>query len=116
VEPSEVTIEIRPGYAAIRLPTSIGTDVGGGKDVGEGQAIRDASKAVTAREHFDDLEAATPVAQELVAHTNPGIHAQLARSYLVTFRRRDQAGLLMSVTHLHLPADLRDFDTGGKTL
>ena len=104
------TIKIGAGDPPFGLLASLEADILGSKDIGKFEAVGDPPYPVTVTEHLDHLEAAAPVPEKPVAHTDLGAGLQHGQSAGVG-RGMDVAVLRFAVGHLHLPAFPEAFDT-----
>jgi hypothetical protein len=109
------SIQIGTGDSPFRLLAALETDIGDGKDVGEGQAVGASSYPTSVGDDFGHFEAATPVPEEPVADADLDAHFQVGH-HRVVGGERQRAGLLLAVRHLHLRADPEGFDRAGRRL
>jgi hypothetical protein len=102
-------IEMGAGDPTFGFLASLDADLLGREDVGKGQSVGDPPYPVPVTEDLDHLEAAAPVPEKPVAHTD--LRAQLQRGQSGAIGRgKGVAVLRLAVGHLHLPAFPQAFD------
>jgi hypothetical protein len=104
------TIKIGAGDPPFGLLASLEADILRSEDIGKFEAVGDPPYPVAVTEHLDHLEAAAPVPEEPVAHTDLGAGLQHGQPGGLR-GGMDVAVLRFAVGHLHLPAFPQAFDT-----